>query len=332
VAGQDGLMRLLPRSGDGVRPLPRSAVPAGRRRSRTASARADWLPPVRPATVLVEPHLLSVVADSTAAAGGLETGGPLIGTVQQSWPSDSTPASLIVSLLATVPPGPALRGGPSSVALGMSVDGERAASAVRWWRAVTGLDLLHLGDWHKHESSCPEPSAGDRRTAEAMRARTIAPVWLTAIAVVEQREREEIGAEDNRVHAIRSSGARHHVRFYRATPGPRLLRCAVRVGEQVLPRLPALPWHVADPARFGAECRLLAACGFDVAIKAPGSQARPGLTLRLRRDEGCEFTVITGPSYPFEPPLFRDGNGRRVRMDGAWSADRFLVDLVPKDR
>jgi hypothetical protein len=300
---------------------------ASRRRPAPPARRSRPRPPAHRATVFVHPELLRVIADATAAAGRLETGGPLIGTVQRSWGTDGRTSSLIVSLLGTVAPGPALRATGSSVSLGRRADGERAASAIRWWRAATELDLLHLGDWHKHGSYLPEPSGGDHLTAKEMLAETPAPLWLAAIAVGERSVKGETGAEGNRVRIARSAIDCEHVRFYRAVGGVGLEPVPVRVEADALPALPPLPWHVGDPARFAAECRLLAAAGFSVAIEATDSDLRPGLSLRLRVDGKPELTVITGPTYPVEPPLVRDANGKRVKTS-RWSAGRFLVDLA----
>jgi hypothetical protein len=218
------------------------------------------------------------------------------------------------------------------VALGRSADGERAASAIRWWRQVTGIDLLHLGDWHKHHSGLPEPSGGDHETAVEMQAESASPVWLSAIAVGKGSETEKTGAEGNLASIAGTSAAAHHVRFYRAAGRAGLVPITVRVETHALPRLPELPWHILDPARFAAECRLLQAAGFTPAIAAEDSRRRPGLTLRLGRNGKPPLTVVTGPSYPHEPPVLRDGNGRRVRTRALWSSQRFLVDLVKKAR
>jgi hypothetical protein len=302
---------------------------ARRKRARTAKPVPRAKPrPAPPATVLVQPDLLRTVAGAVASAGELETGGPLIGTVQSSWDADALAPRLIVSVLATVPPAPALRAGESWVSLGRRADGERAASAIRWWRAVTGLELVHLGDWHKHDARMPEPSDGDRMTAKKMSAEARAPIWLTAIAVGQRSEQEKTGVDGNCAQIARSVADCEQLRFYRAAAGAGLTQIPIRVEAEALPALPQLPWHVTDPARFAAECRLLAAYGYTVAIEASKSRARLGLVLRLRSDEQPGFTVFTAPGYPLEPPLLRDGNGRRVKPNGLWSPGRFLVDLA----
>jgi hypothetical protein len=106
---------------------------------------------------------------------------------------------------------------------------------------------------------------------------------------------------------------------------------SVRVEAAALPCLPALPWHITDPARFAAECRLLHAAGLSVAIDAHPHK-RPGLALRLAADGSRPLTVFTGPDYPYERPVLLDEHGRRVSPRQRWSADRFLVDLVGKAR
>jgi hypothetical protein len=279
----------------------------------------------------VHPNLLRTIARAVSSSGELETGGPLFGTLQRSWPDRPGPPNLIASLLATVPPGPALRADEGWVSLGRQADGERAASALRWWRAVTGIDLVHLGDWHKHHASMPEPSPGDRSTAARMAAATDSPLWLAAIAVGDHSQKEETEAKDNRAGIVRSTADCEQVRFYRAVTGLGLKPVTVLVAGDALPALPALPWHVAHPARFAAECRLLAAVGFGIAIEASDSLARPGLTLRLRSETRPGFTIVTGPGFPIEAPLARDAAGKRLKTSGTWSAARFLVDLLPEE-
>jgi hypothetical protein len=164
-----------------------------------------------------------------------------------------------------------------------------------------------------------------------MRAETPAPLWLAAIAVGERSEKERTEAEGNRVRVARTAVDCEHVRFYRAVAGVGLMPVPVRIEAHALPGLPALPWHVADPVRFAAECRLLAAAGFSVAIEPYDSRGCPGLALNLRRDGKPVLTAITRWGYPAEPPLLRDANGRRLKTGGLWSPNRFLVDLVRKD-
>jgi hypothetical protein len=302
----------------------RSRRPRPRRSSPVRPPR-----PAPPATVLVRPEIFRTIAGATLAAGECETGGPLIGTVLRSW--DGPRSRLLVSILGTVPPGPRVRRAPSSVALGRSADGERAASALRWWRSVTGLDLLHLGDWHRHPSGSPEPSGGDRATARRMRAASAAPVWLTAIAVSEHASKTEARAEGNAARFSRTWAGMGTVRFYREVDGAGLVRVPIRVEGDAIPGLPALPWHIAAPARFAAECRLLDAAGLSLAIDASSGE-RPGLALRIDGDGAHPLTVVTGPRYPHEAPRAFDGRGRRVKPRAPWSPDRFLVDLVDEVR
>src|SRR5437899_5137093 len=206
-----------------------------------------------PASLLVRPELFSSIASSAAASGDCETGGPLLGTVQRSW--EGPRGKLLVAVLATVPPGPRSRGTGGSIGLGRSADGERAASALRWWRSVTGLELLHLGDWHKHPSGSPKPSLGDHRTAERMRGESAAPIWLTAIAVGENVIKADASAQGSVVRFSRTRDEGGEVRFHRYLDGRGLVPVEIRVDAEAIPCLPALPWHITDPARFAAEFR-----------------------------------------------------------------------------
>ncbi len=281
--------------------------------------------PESPASILVRPDVLRAIADHAAAADESETGGPLLGTAQRSWNGDSF--TLIASILGTVTPGPAIRGEPLSVALGAGNDGERAASALRWWRAVTGLDLLHLGDWHVHPFGSPLPSSGDRLTAERMRSLSAEPLSLAAIAVGKHDRREELEAEGHVARSTEDRVTHAEVRFYRETEASGLVPVPIRIEEEAIPALPPLPWHVADPARFAAECRLLDAAGFRTAIDAAPNGC-PGLSLRVQRDGGRALTVATGPGYPQRQPALFDDRGRPVAPRSRWSPDRFLVDLM----
>ncbi|MGH3033965.1 MAG: hypothetical protein ACRDON_05330, partial [Gaiellaceae bacterium] len=128
-------------------------VPILRRRARPQLP-LQRVAPVVPATVLVRPDVLRSIRLACGGAGDRETGGPLIGTVQRSWEPEGE--RLIVAVLGTLSPGPGMRARSSSVALGALGDGERAASALRWWRSATRLDLVHIGDWHLHPSGYPE--------------------------------------------------------------------------------------------------------------------------------------------------------------------------------
>jgi len=296
--------------------------------ARPANASPPAAKPAPAVTLVARPELLRTIATCTAGSGRLETGGPLIGTVQRSWDGAST--RLIVSILGTVPPGPAVRASYGSVAMGRGADGERAASALRWWRDVTGLELVHLGDWHKHPSGMPEPSGGDRMTAQKMRADSPAPVWLTAVAVCAMRRSQDFEAAGEFARFTRAWAQSGQVRFYQATDGKGLVRVPVRLEDGVIPQLPALPWHIVDPSRFAAECRLLHAAGFTVAIDAATPGGRPGISLRLLSDGARPVTVVTGSRYPHQPPVLCDERGDPMKLRSQWSRDHFLVDLVRK--
>jgi hypothetical protein len=301
-----------------------------RRTQRAASAngRKPLVPRPIPAAVLVRPELFRTIAGSAAASGDCETGGPLLGTVQPSW--EGPRGKLLVAVLATVPPGPRVRATGGSIGLGRSADGERAASALRWWRSVTGLELVHLGDWHKHPSGSPAPSLGDQKTAARMRAESAAPIWLTAIAVGEDVIKADASAHGSVVRFSRTCGEAGEVRFHRSVDGRGLVPLEIRVEGEAIPSLPTLPWHITDPVRFAAEFRLLRAAGFSVGVDARPAGRHPGLALRIARD-GFAVTVLTRARYPHEPPVLLGDGERLVATRIRWSADCFLVDLVGKE-
>lgn len=284
--------------------------------------------PIPGATVLVRPEVVRSIVRAATMEDLRETGGPLIGTVQRSW--DGTEGRLIVSVLATVPPGPALNGRVSSVAMGKGADGERAASALRWWRDTTGLDLVHLGDWHRHLPGSPEPSAGDHQTARRMREASPAGVWLTAVAVSEPERTESLEVKGNLGRSTESWSAAGEVRFYRQVLGGRLVAMRIRLEAAAIPRMPALPWHVADPVRFAAECRLLRAAGYVAQVHAATPDGRPGVTFRLSRDGDEPLTIVTASRYPREAPASLTDRG--LAPIPGWSPARFLADVVGSDR
>jgi len=278
------------------------------------------------ATVLLRPEVLRTISVGVARAGDDETGGPLFGTVQRTWDGDRY--CFVAALLGTLPPGPGVDGCPGSVGLGARGDGERAASALRWLRETTGLDLLHCGDWHRHPFGSPQPSGGDQRTAREMWELTASALWLTAIAVDDVASEQNAGAEGNAVTLSRRQRLEQEVRFYQEC-GPRgLVPVRVRIDAETSPKLPPLPWYVLDPARFAAECRLLLAGCFRPALQPLLPGARPAVILRLERDGGDPLTVETGLRHPYEEPLVRDARGHRIRLRTPWSPERFIVDLL----
>jgi hypothetical protein len=276
--------------------------------------------------VLLRPEVLRTISVGVGRAGDDETGGPLFGTVQRTWDGDRY--CFVAALLGTLPPGPGVDGCPGSVGLGARGDGERAASALRWLRETTGLDLLHCGDWHRHPFGSPQPSHGDQRTAREMWELTAAALWLTAIAVDHMTAEQDAGADDNVVTLTRRQRLEQEVRFYQEC-GPRgLVPVRVRIDAETSPKLPPLPWYIVDPARFAAECRLLLANGFRPSLQPLVPGARPAVSLRLERDDGDPLTVETGLRHPYEEPLVRDARGRRIRLRTPWSPERFVVDLL----
>jgi proteasome lid subunit RPN8/RPN11 len=300
----------------------RRLLPA--RRQRPAAETPKLREPVLQATLLIRPEVVHSIVRAASTESLAETGGPLMGTVQRSW--EGTGGRLIVSVLGTVPPGPAMDADVGSVAMGDGPDGERAASALRWWRTTTGLHLVHLGDWHRHLPGSPGPSGGDRVTARRMREESSAPVWITAVAVAEPRREETLEASGNLGRATEAWSTVGEVRFYRQILGGGLVRMPIRLESRAIPRLPGLPWHVADPVRFAAECRLLGAAGFAMEIQTSAPGGGLGLTFRVRRDGAEPLTIVTSSRYPREAPVIVGDRG--PRSVGDWSPPRFLVDIV----
>ena len=278
------------------------------------------------ATLLVRPEVLRTISTAVARAGDDETGGPFFGTVQRTW--DGSRYRFVASLLGTLPPGPAVDGRRASVGLGVRSDGERAASALRWLRETTGLELMHVGDWHRHPHGSPEPSVGDERTARTMWELSDAPVWVAAISVDDATREQQTKADGNAVTVTRSQSREQEIHFFQECAPYGLERVPVRIDAATAPKLPPLPWHITDPARFAAECRLLLANGFRPALQPVMPGARPAVVLRIECEAGDLLTVETGLRHPYEEPLVRDAGGRRIRLRSVWSPERFIVDLL----
>jgi proteasome lid subunit RPN8/RPN11 len=276
--------------------------------------------------VVVHPDLLHEIATASARAGRCETGGPLLGTIQHSW--DGPVPTPIVALLGTVAPGPDVDAHPARVALGRAGDGERAAAALRWLRSASGLDLQHVGDWHKHPAGHPHPSPGDRATARAMSRERGGAVWLVAVTVGERSARFGTEIDDEAIRRVADRSQVDEIRIYEADPQEGLVLSTVAVDGCALPRLPRLPWHLAQPGRFAAECRLLTAAGYAVSLKALLGSDGPVVELRLDHEDRGELSVVTGPGFPAEPPALRDGRGRLLPTLDHWSPARFLLDVV----
>jgi hypothetical protein len=152
------------------------------------------------------------------------------------------------------------------------------------------------------------------------------PVWLVAIAAGRHGSTESPSAKGGAALYSRTSFETVEVRFHHAV-GHALVPVPARIEGDTIPRLPPLPWYVADPVRFAAECRLLHAAGFKTAVEAaPGGHT--GCSLRLQRGAAGPLTVRTGGRYPQEQPTLFDEQGRRLRLTRPWSAERFLVDLA----
>lgn len=298
----------------------------GLRDRRGARAMPPPPPKLVPATVVARPEVLRTIAAACAASGDRETGGPLFGTVARTW--DRSSPGWVVAVLGAPPPGPALDGRHASVTLGEGADGERERAALRWLRDVTRLDLVHVGEWHKHPSGMPAPSAGDRATAHALQREALTPVWVEAVAVGKTETTERLTGDGNVARLRRGHGNLVEVRFFRADGAGGLVPQPVSAEAVALPTLPSLPWHVLDPARFAAECRLLDAAGFTVQVAPNGATDPLGLTLRLTTDDNAPLIVRTGAGFPREAPVVLNGRGVAHRLRRPWSSGRFLLDAV----
>ena len=177
--------------------------------------------------------------------------------------------------------------------------------------------LVHLGDWHKHPGTLTEPSWGDTDTArrhifdDAVKA----PQLLALLATVwgkHSADEDDYGDHEYGKPIKVPVGGDTVIRidcWYIS----RLTRRFVRVSPQVsadslLPALPAMGWHLAQPQRLNQEIEALKGEGYSVSVEEYAVNDEPPIEICLtlaRRTGHNILIVITEADYPNTMPIIR---------------------------
>ena len=180
--------------------------------------------------------------------------------------------------------------------------------------------LRYLGDWHK-QPGIVQPSRGDFRTAKRfMKAQQLdymlTPIVTFADEVIDEAEQNTVLLDDDA-----TSGPAIRIDFWMIYPaGSRFERVQpVLVENEDLPRLPPLPWNLANEERFMQELDMLEADGIQVLdiVQRNPRQHPPLDTCLLLHREGAQSVVIavTAASYPWRQPAWRVAPILRPRGD-----------------
>jgi hypothetical protein len=181
--------------------------------------------------------------------------------------------------------------------------------------------LVHLGDWHKHPGTLTEPSWGDTDTARHhIFDDSVKTPQLLALLATAWGSRS--AAEDDSADSV----TRHeYAQPIKVPVGgdtiiridcwyiSRLTRRFVRVAPQVmadnlLPSLPIIGWHLAQPERLSQEIEALKREGYAVSIEQYEANDEPPLEvcLTLARRAGHNILiVVTEADYPASMPTIR---------------------------
>jgi len=178
--------------------------------------------------------------------------------------------------------------------------------------------LDHLGDWHKHPGTLTEPSWGDTDTALAhvLDHEAGKPYLLVILATVWERaaahaETDSLAASTE-LPLLVEVDERVTVRldtWYMSRRARRFVHlCPVVQPDSALPALPAVGWHLSDPARLSAEVTALKKAGFAVSVDEWDADHLPPRELCLtlaRRNSDQILIVVTTAEYPAARPILR---------------------------
>ncbi len=231
------------------------------------------------------------------------------------------------------------------------------------------VPLAHLGDWHKHPGMLVEPSWGDSDTARRHIFDESAgtPQLLAVLATVWDREYAQSadpatspGESDGHAQPLRIPiDERSLVRldcWYISRLTRRFVRLTPQVvADRLLPNLPILGWHLAQPERMRQEVDALSREGYAVSVEQYDADKVPPLEICLtlaKRSSQHILIVVTEADYPASMPTLRltpmaamkdipesadlfvelwkksEPLPKTAYPDWLWTPDRSLLDLV----
>jgi hypothetical protein len=184
------------------------------------------------------------------------------------------------------------------------------------------IELVHLGDWHKHPGTLVEPSWGDTDTArgrvfdEEIKTPQIlailATVWDRARAESESFEGEGVLPDDGPQPLKIAIDDRTLVRldcWYMSQVIRRFVRLTpVVVPDKALPSLSTVSWHLANQDRWNRELEALSKQSYSVSPELYNGEEADSVVLTLeiaKRGSQNIFIVLTQPDYPKNMPTIR---------------------------
>jgi hypothetical protein len=193
------------------------------------------------------------------------------------------------------------------------------------------VPLANVGDWHKHPGTLTHPSGGDFDTAfeHVFDSEKGVPQILVILATVWDRTEAEadtsmdpdelIGVTDHTKESDRPRPLKIHINdvttvridfWYMSRRTRRFVRLAPIITEDaLLPNLPAISWHVSDPARLRQEVEGLIEDGYKVLrVQSYNADNVPPLEICLQvfRMTGKQvFTIVTKADFPASRPVVR---------------------------
>lgn len=212
------------------------------------------------------------------------------------------------------------------------------------------LPLLHIGDWHKQPGYMIAPSSGDLYSAMGQLNDTegegddALPFLLVPIVTLGHPNTVHGGPGANFVTAATPGGDHHgHMRvdfwyIHRDLPVFQSITPVVYPDDQI-PRLPALPWHMADPARADLEFGQLQHDGWFVSIVLWDTDDKLPLevcVMTAQQGASTVMLIVTHHDFPksapkaYRAPFISMGDGEDLyaMFDKMW-AQATLIDEPP---
>lgn len=211
------------------------------------------------------------------------------------------------------------------------------------------LPLVHIGDWHKQPGYMIAPSGGDLMSAMAQLNDTededtdTPPFLLVPIATLGHPNTVQGGPGANFVTAPMPDETHSHMRvdfwyIHRDYPVFQSITPVVYPDEQ-LPKLPPLPWQIADPARADLEFGQLQHAGWFVSIvlwDTDGVLPLEVCVMTAQQGQSTVILIVTGHDFPetapkaYRAPFISMGDSDDIyaMFDKMWS-QATLIDNPP---